>query len=326
MRTNDYHWSQVRVGLFVAICGTILFGAVFYFGISGTSLAHYVHVRADFDNIFGLAEGSPVELGGVLVGSIEGIGLPDLGTGKVPVTLSIEKEALDRLGGSSVAYASSHAIVGQRFIGLTPRRPDEPPLRPGATINTRKSPALDTLEEQAADTLNQVNQLVHEARAISGTVLRVTSNIEAGHGTLGHLLRDDALYDSLSATAQNTQLFTQQIAHGHGALAVLANDLKLAGDVKDGVGALADTARGIRAGRGVIGRLTNDETNAHRVDQALADVDVVANRLVEARGTLGTLISDRGVLERINGLLGQMDSLVADVRRNPQRYLKLKAF
>ena len=60
MRTVEYRWSQIRVGLFTAITGIVFFVVVFYFGLTGTSLAGHVKVHAAFDNIFGISNGSPV--------------------------------------------------------------------------------------------------------------------------------------------------------------------------------------------------------------------------------------------------------------------------
>src|SRR4051812_11865001 len=103
MKTSEHRWSQVRVGLFVGVCGIILCAAVLYFGIAGAPLSRPGRIHAEFDNVFGLAEGSPVEMGGVVVGQISDIQLPDLKTGFVPVTLDIRHQALEKLGPSTVA-------------------------------------------------------------------------------------------------------------------------------------------------------------------------------------------------------------------------------
>jgi phospholipid/cholesterol/gamma-HCH transport system substrate-binding protein len=326
MRTAEYRLSQVRVGLFVAISGVVLTASILYFGVVGSPFSRSAHIRAEFDNIYGLAEGSPVEMGGVGIGQIEQIELPDLKTGLIPVTLSVRRDALSRLGPSSLAFASSHALVGQRFIGLTVRQEGEAALQDGAAIKTKPSDALDTVMAQAQKTLEQVNALVADARQITGVLARVAAEIDAGHGTLGRLVHEDALYSSLSATAANAQQITDQMAHGKGALPTLVNDPRLGQQLRSSVEALAQTAENVKAGKGLLGRLTNDEVEAKRLDRTLANVDAVASRLADAKGTLGALISDPALLEKVNELIGQMDSLVADMRRNPQRYLKISAF
>jgi phospholipid/cholesterol/gamma-HCH transport system substrate-binding protein len=326
MRTVEYRWVQMRVGLFVATVGTIFFAAVFYFGITGTTLAHRAKVRAAFDNVFGLAQGSPVEMAGVVVGQVDRFELPDLKTGLVTVTLTIDRSALQRLGQSSEAFASSHALVGQRFIGLTMRPPDESPLPEGSWVRTRPTPEMEDITSRANHTLEQAEALLRDLRSVAGTAGRIATTIDEGQGTLGHLVHDDSLFGALAATAENTRAFSDEAVRGHGALAVLSGDPKVGRDIRSGIGALAGTATDLRAGKGVLGRLTSDESDAARVDRVLANLDTVTDRLASAHGTLGALINDPAVLDRLNGLLGQVDSLVADVRRNPRRYLKLQAF
>lgn len=325
MRTAEYRLSQVRVGLFVAICGIILTASILYFGIVGSPFSRAARLHAEFDNVYGLAEGSPVEMGGVGVGQIESIGLPNVKTGLVPVTLAIRLDALDRLGPSSRAFTSSHALVGQRFLGLSVRKQDEASVVDGATIQTLPSDALDSVMTQALKSIEQVNNLVADARRITNVLAHVADGIDEGHGTLGKLARDEALYDSLASTARNARKVTDRLANSDGALAALG-DPKVGQQVRDSVGVLADTAQRVREGKGVIGRLTNDDAEAARIDRTLANVDAVSSRLADAKGALGALISDPALLDRMNGLLGEVDSLVVDLRRNPQRYLKITAF
>src|SRR5262245_50526535 len=137
MRRSEFRWSEVRVGLFVALAGVVLFSAVVYVGLAGTPFARHAEIRARFKDISGLAVGSPVEMGGVVVGEIIAVDLPELETGLVPVTFGLQHRALERLGPSSVAFASSHALVGQRFVGLTPRKADEPMLKANDEVKTR---------------------------------------------------------------------------------------------------------------------------------------------------------------------------------------------
>jgi phospholipid/cholesterol/gamma-HCH transport system substrate-binding protein len=323
MRTGEYRWSQVRVGLFLSICGIILFASLFYFGITGVTLSRHAVVHAAFDDAFGLATGSPVEMGGVVVGEIKDLELPDVKTGRVPVTLSIEPGALQRLGPSSVAFTSSHALVGQRFVGLTVRHEGETPLENGGWIQEQPSKGI---EARAAETLDKVDVLLTQVGQIANSVGRMTADVEAGHGTIGRLLRDESLYDGLAATAANAAAATDEVRHGHGTIAALLGDAKLAGDVRSTVGALAQTAEGVQQGRGVLGRLTSDETDARRIDETLANLQTVTGNLSSGKGTLGALISDSTLMDRVDAVLGQIGSLVGDVRRNPQRYLKFQAF
>src|SRR4051812_48095185 len=124
----ELRWTQARVGLLVAITGVLLFGAVTWVGLAGTPFARRATVRTELSDASGLDVGTRVEMGGVKIGEIAKIELPNIDTGRVPLELAIEHRALEKLSTSSLTYLDSHAIVGQRFVGLTPRKPEEPPL------------------------------------------------------------------------------------------------------------------------------------------------------------------------------------------------------
>lgn len=327
MRGTEYRWAQARVGLLIALVGVAVFAAIVYVGLAGTPLARRAHVVAHFDDVAGLAVGSPVEMGGVVVGEVSQVDLPEVETGKVPVTLAIEHRALERLGPSSLAYSGSHALVGQRFVGLTTRKPDEPPLKEGDTVQTRSERAMDAVLMSATAALDELRQLIQTIQPVAQAAATVAQRMENGQGTLGRLVSDDdALYADLSAAAGNLRQMTDQARRGDGALAMLMNDRQLARDIKQGVGALASTAQRLDRGEGVLGTLMRDDKAAQQLSVTLANLSLVSQRLAEAEGTLGALISDPALLSRMNALIVEMDALVADVRRNPGRYLKVEPF
>ncbi|MFM2154053.1 MAG: hypothetical protein RL199_2488 [Pseudomonadota bacterium] len=311
MRPHELRWASIRVGLFVALAVFVAFALIAALGVTGSPLTSRVRLHGQFEELSGLAVGSPVEMGGVIIGEIDGVDLPDIGTGRVPVRLAIDPGALSRIGPSSEGYTGSHALVGQRFVGITPRRPEEPSLRDGDTIRTAVKPSTESLMDDARAALTDVRALVRELRGLSGPLSRLGEKLDRGEGTLGRLVGDDALYASLLRATQQAEELTDP---------ALARDLRRASQ------SLARTLARVEAGEGVLGRLTSNERATRHIDRALENVALVSDRLVEAKGTLGALINDPALLDRMNKLLGEMDAMVADMRRNPQRYLKLEPF
>jgi phospholipid/cholesterol/gamma-HCH transport system substrate-binding protein len=307
MRSSEFRWAQVRVGLFVALALFVFFAAVATLGISGSPFSRRAHLHGLFPDISGLAVGSPVEMGGVIVGEISGIDLPDLESGKVPVRIEIEKAALEKLGPSSTAFTGSHALVGQRFLGVSVRKPDEPPLKDGDSIQTVASETTDTLVSEGRRVLDDIRAVLADVHKAVNSVVGTTSAIEEGNGTVARLVHDPELYERLS-------------------FAALLSDGKMAEDLRGTASSMAATARRVEKGEGVLGRLTKANAQSREIERTLANVELVSGRLAEAKGTLGALISDPALLGRMNTLLVEMDSLVADVRRNPERYIKLRAF
>jgi len=312
MRPQELRWVQVRVGLFVALTLFVAFALLAALGIAGSPLERRAHVHGLFDDVSGIAVGSPVEMGGVIVGEVAEIDLPDLETGLVPVRLSIDFAAMHRLGPSSEAYTGSHALVGQRFIGLTWRAANEPPLKDGDRIQTSSGQSTEDLVDDARRTLAEGRKLIGELRQLSGALARAGKAIDAGDGSVGALLHDRELYDRLVSAARSAD--------------ELVSDPALSRDLKEAAGAMARTTRRVEQGEGVLGRLTTEGEDARRLQRTLAHLESASAGLSQARGTLGSLINDKGLLVRLDALVGQLDSLFADVRRNPERYLNIKPF
>ncbi len=315
MRPSELRWANIRVGLFVALTLFLGFGLLAALGIAGSPLARRAHLHGLFDDVSGLAVGSPVEMGGVMVGEVAEIELPDLETGKVPVRISVDLNALDRTGPSSQAFTGSHALVGQRFVGLTPRRPDEPALKDGDRIRTGVSQTADGMMDEARRTLESVRGLVDELREASGALRRAGRALDAGDGTLGALVHDRELYERLLSTARRTEEFSSAIS-----------DPQLTKELRSSLEVVARLGRRIEKGEGLLGRMVTEGKASQHLDRSLANVDLVTGRLAEAKGTLGALISDPSLLSRMNDLLGQVDALIADMRRNPERYIKIQPF
>jgi phospholipid/cholesterol/gamma-HCH transport system substrate-binding protein len=315
LRPSELRWANIRVGLFVALTLFLGFGLLAALGIAGSPLARRAHLHGLFDDVSGLAVGSPVEMGGVMVGEVAEIELPDLETGKVPVRISVDLNALDRTGPSSQAFTGSHALVGQRFVGLTPRRPDEPALKDGDRIRTGVSQTADGMMDEARRTLESVRGLVDELREASGALRRAGRALDAGDGTLGALVHDRELYERLLSTARRTEEFSSAIS-----------DPQLTKELRSSLEVVARLGRRIEKGEGLLGRMVTEGKASQHLDRSLANVDLVTGRLAEAKGTLGALISDPSLLSRMNDLLGQVDALIADMRRNPERYIKIQPF
>jgi phospholipid/cholesterol/gamma-HCH transport system substrate-binding protein len=311
MRPHELRWASVRVGLFVALALFVAFALVAALGVSGSPLTRRVRLHGQFEELSGLAVGSPVEMGGVIIGEIDDVSLPDIETGRVPVRLAIDPGALSRIGPSSEGYTGSHALVGQRFVGITPRKPDEPALKDGDTVRTAVKPSTESLMDDAREALTDVRALVKELRGLSGPLARLGEKLDKGEGTLGRLAGDDLLYESLLRAARQAEAMT---------------DPALARELRQASQSLARTMSRVEAGEGVLGRLTSNARSTRHIDRALENVALVSDRLVEAKGTLGALINDPALLEKMNRLLGEMDAMVADMRRNPQRYIKLEPF
>jgi phospholipid/cholesterol/gamma-HCH transport system substrate-binding protein len=61
------------------------------------------------------------------------------------------------------------------------------------------------------------------------------------------------------------------------------------------------------------------KATSSRLDAILAKVD-------SGPGSAAKLLNDPGVYNDVRGLLQRMDSLLADIKRNPKRYINVRVF
>jgi phospholipid/cholesterol/gamma-HCH transport system substrate-binding protein len=126
--------TDIIVGIFVLaglVCLgylAIRLGKLEVFGAQG-----YV-VAADFVSVAGLKLGDPVEIAGVRIGKVEGIGLND---DRARVTLQVNDGI--QLQEDAIASVRARGLIGDKFILITPGASDKI-IPPGGRIRETESP------------------------------------------------------------------------------------------------------------------------------------------------------------------------------------------
>jgi phospholipid/cholesterol/gamma-HCH transport system substrate-binding protein len=83
--------------------------------------------------------------------------------------------------------------------------------------------ALKTVDDLQG-TANEVKTTVADARKVLGNVDNIVAQVNAGQGTVGRLLKDDALYRETTASMTNLKEILQKVNRGQGSVGKLLND------------------------------------------------------------------------------------------------------
>ena len=127
--------TEIIVGLFVlvgiACLGylAIKLGKLEVFGASGYT------VTADFPSVAGLKVGDPVEIAGVRVGRVDGLGLSD--DERARLILRLDNEV--KLQEDVIASVRARGLIGDKFVLLMPGA-SEKIIPPGGKIRETESP------------------------------------------------------------------------------------------------------------------------------------------------------------------------------------------
>jgi phospholipid/cholesterol/gamma-HCH transport system substrate-binding protein len=340
-RTRSLAWSELKIGLLTLLA--IIIAAIVIFLVSGEGGFFWQRyaLKARFPNAGGLKSGAPVRLAGVEVGSVTAV---DFSGDQVDITFELSKDMRPRVTDRSVAIIGSVSLLGESALDIRAATAGTPVPDWGYVKTGRTPGQLADVSEQANLSLIQATELLKEIRAGRGSLGKlvtddtlyrettalldaakaVAENLRAGRGTLGRLNNDPAAYDALKASLENLQAITVRINSGEGSLGQLlkddafANSLNSATKNVDGI-----TAR-LNRGEGTAGKLLNDDALYKRIDTLTARLDDLTKKLNDGQGTAGQLLNDRKLYDSLNKTVAELGGLVADIRKDPQKYLRVK--
>lgn len=110
--------SQIWVGLFLLLALiAALFLCLRVANVSSWQSTSTWRLIAEFNNIGGLKEGSPVKIGGVVIGRVTHISLD--GNGLVPtVTMAIDDHYTNKIPDSSSLAIRTQGLLGEQYLAL----------------------------------------------------------------------------------------------------------------------------------------------------------------------------------------------------------------
>jgi phospholipid/cholesterol/gamma-HCH transport system substrate-binding protein len=108
--------------------------------------------------------------------------------------------------------------------------------------------------------LNDDGKMYDQIDDALGRVDDVAKNIQAGKGTAGKLLTDEALYNNLNQSVTHLNSILADADAGKGGLGVMLKDPKFAKDLSDTLTQANQLITGINQGKGALGKFATDDT------------------------------------------------------------------
>jgi phospholipid/cholesterol/gamma-HCH transport system substrate-binding protein len=340
-RTRSLALSELKIGiLFVAAVSVAATVILMLSGTGGYFWQRY-SLKTRFDSVPGLERGAPVRVAGVAVGTVDSIRFA--GT-DVDVTYEVSKAMRSRITTHSRASLGSLSLLGQTTIEISPSRTGEPIPEWGYVRAVNTAGGLEGVASSANAGLDEATRLIRDLRAGKGTLGRLitddalyrdveqlvtsagqlTEAMRRGRGTVGRLVSDPAVYQSLQASLDTLDAMLQRIDAGQGSLGRLLKDERLADSLSSASGSLASLTGKLDRGTGTAGKLVNDPALYDRLSATADRLDRLTEQLASGQGTAGQLLQDKQLYENMNGAASQLRQLVADVRKDPKKYLSVK--
>jgi phospholipid/cholesterol/gamma-HCH transport system substrate-binding protein len=340
-RTRSLAWSELKIGVLAVVAiALVAILIVAVGGETGFSWQRY-ELKTKFDNVQGLKGGAIVRVAGVEVGKVTDV---DFAGAAVEVKLSVRKEMQPRITTDSRASIGSLSLLGEPIIDITPASTGRP-LQQGEYVQAGKNPGqISDVATSATQTLDQVNAMLTELRGGRGTIGKlltdeqvykefaalltsantVATTIAHGNGTLGLLSRDPKAYNQLTAALDNLQQTTARINAGEGSLGQLLKDDRMAKSLTATSGNFEQISDRLTKGEGTAGKLLTDKQLYDRLNSVSNRLDELTGNLNQGQGTAGQLLHDKQLYDNMNAAANELKSLIADIRKDPKKYLNVK--
>lgn len=289
--------DEILVGLLLIVAIVVGIGGTIWIARGGLSQNYAMYMRLPWGA--GLKQGQVVLLAGVQVGFVDQVELDPNGTLKV--TLKIQDKYSIPTG--STAAVEANGIFGDQLIAIRPQIGVKTYMARGDSIPAGAStPGMNELLTKGDSIALDVRAITAKAR----TELVEGGGVDDIRNTVAALTKLVAQLTAV-ATEQSRQLtITQQ---------TLRNTLASIDSSK-----VDSTVVNVRAASASLEQLSRElrATNVQFQD--------VITKVSNGNGTTGRMISDDQVYRRLDLLLLRADSLMADIKANPRKYINLRIF
>jgi len=329
--------NEIKAGLFVFVSLVLIGALILIMGRERQIFAKQSEFRASFKDVKGLAEGSPVRLGGISIGRVAKVGFSkDLADTRVHVTLLVNDTFLERIRPDSMVAIETQGLLGDRFVSISPGTQTgvAPPgsLLPSAEI-ADFAQILQTAQA-AVDNTSEITERIN--RSLDGlspetftnlasaakSVSEIFEAIKTEEGFLHRVIYDEKdgekLVRSISQAAQDVSTTINEVRTGGGLLHALIfeqNGKHTVDSILRTSDNLASLFKEIRDGRGLAHDLIYSEVAPGAVSKQLEsaisaitatarNLEIASKALTDGQGTLGALLIDPQLYDNLVEISG----------------------
>lgn len=298
--------KEIKTAVLV-LSGILLFIFIFNYLKGENLLSSSRKITAIYSNVEGLAISSAVTINGHKVGKVQDIRFTDDKSGMLEVSMLIDSDF--NFSKNSIAELYESGLIGGKAISIIPAFDGsantisgdvlKSKIKPGLTelVNQRLTPLQEKIESVmvSADLLlNNVNSIFDE---------KTKSDIK---GSISQLEQTISSFEKTSNSLQNL-LETNKNA--------INNSIGNFSDISDDLSIVTDKLS-----------KSDFEQTINELKFSLNNFNSLLSDLDRGEGSLGKLFNDEGLYNNLEASLGQLESLLEDMKLNPKRYVHFSLF
>ena len=300
---------ETRLGVFVAL--TVIAAAIILERVGSLEMFQSgKNINALFASAQDLKVGDRVKMAGVEVGRVQSISLTN---DRVLVAMKVNSKASVKT--DSTARIKFTGLLGQNFVAIDFGTPQGEPLKNDQFIATAEQADLsammqkidnvatgvenltksftgfkiDTLVGPLRDFINQAKDPLTTTISNMQTIsTELSTQITQGKGTLGKLVKDEALYNTALSTVSNLQDTATEIK------ATVADARKVIDQAKNG--------------QGTVGKLLTDDKLYRETTESMTNLKEILQKVNQGQGTVGKLVNDQEFYKNAKLTLQKLDT------------------
>jgi phospholipid/cholesterol/gamma-HCH transport system substrate-binding protein len=255
--------QKLRLGLFV-ITGTVLFiVGVYLIGQRQNMFKKTFTISAYFQNVNGLQNGNNVRYSGIDIGTVKDITMVNDST--IKVEMSIDEKIITHIKKDAIATIGSDGLVGNMILNIVPGNGHAEIISNGDTIESYSKIGAD-------DILSTLSVSSENAAILTSDLLKITTAMIKGKGTVGLLLNDTIMAQDLKQSVTNLRVASRSATNTINELNTIISSLKTNDETVLGM-LMNDTISGTKL-KDIIGHL---ETSSMEIENLLSSINIAVD-------------------------------------------------
>ncbi|HEX2788068.1 MAG TPA: MlaD family protein [Ignavibacteria bacterium] len=269
--------KKVKLGFFLGVGLLLFIITMFYLGNKENIFTPTVTLNSIFTDVSGLTAGNNVTYSGINIGTVQSIDIQ--GINKVRVIMTVQKSVLKYIKKDSQVTINSTSLVGSKAVSISSGSDTAKTAEDGDYLPSN-------LPIDIGQIMNNLYNSTKQADSIAQELTTIVAKVNSGEGTLGQLINNKSLYNSVDSAFNTFSSYTDQIN---------AVVFKLSGMIDK------------------VSYQINDFTV--EVNKITRDIAAITQKMNSNQSVIGTILTDTNFANNIKDIIRQSDEAVRNFER-----------
>ncbi|MBU2526714.1 MAG: MCE family protein [Bacteroidetes bacterium] len=293
--------EKFKLGLFVVLGTALLVAALYFIGNRQNLFTKNITIYTHFRNVNGLQTGNNVRYSGINIGTVAKTVL--LSDTLIRVEMRVGEKLKNVIKKNAVATIGSDGLVGSMIVNIIPAQGTAGFISSHDTIQSYSKIGVNDM----LTTLNVTNE---NAALLTSDLLKITSNINEGKGTLGMLITDTVLASQFKQTLFELRKTSEGASQAMSSLNEMIASVNFSESLAGVL--LSDTASGVKM-KSIVANL---EKSSEKMIQVTDHLNHLLSEIEEGKGTLHYLTQDTTLVQNIDSTMQNIKSGTARFNEN----------